>query len=69
MAAAAIQIDSMRALDIPPTVLLGARVEHILVEEPGLLSQTIADVLSLPQVWGRRPCPLNLPNACRTPHA
>lgn len=60
------QVDSTHALDIPPTVLLGARVEHILVEEPGLLSSTIADALSLPQVQS---CMLVLASCPLQPHA
>ena len=59
MTTAAHQFDVTRALDIPPTVHLGARVEHILVDEPGLLSQTIADALSLPQVWESHACPVH----------
>ena len=41
---------NMHALDIPPTQNLSARVEHILVDEPGTLSQVIAKALVLPQV-------------------
>lgn len=48
-----LEMDSinLHALDIPPTVSLSARVEHILVKEPGLLTHIIAAELSLPQVF------------------
>ena len=41
---------TLRVLDIPPSVRLPPRVEHLLVKEPDLLSNTISKALDLPQV-------------------
>ncbi len=43
----------LQAVAVPPTELsatLGGRVEHILVNEPGVLSEVVACALDLPQV-------------------
>ena len=41
---------SLRALDVPVEKLLGPRVEHLIANEPGLLSDTVATALVLPEV-------------------
>ena len=41
---------SLRALDVPFTELLGPRVEHLIAQQPGLLSDTVAGALELPKV-------------------
>lgn len=41
---------SLRALDVPFTELLGPRVEHLIAQQPGMLSDTVAEALELPKV-------------------
>jgi hypothetical protein len=49
----------LNAVAVPPTeasTSLGARVEHILVNEPGSLSEVVASALNLPQVGSYSVC-------------
>lgn len=57
---------SLRALDVPFTELLGPRVEHLIAQQPGLLSDTVAGALELPKVLpGRYGSPEKLLLAAR----